>query len=87
METQRDLFEEATEEAIKAADGNPRQAVRALLVANAALEEKLALVVHAVSFGYSRGWHRKLVSDTDVLPLAASMGAQRRDGMTAGTTP
>jgi hypothetical protein len=62
-ETLCDLLEEATEEAIKAADGNPRQAVRALLEANAALEEKLALVVQAVSFGYSRGWHRRMVSD------------------------
>lgn len=55
IETQRDLLDEATEEAIKAADGNPRQAVKALLEANAELEEELALVAQAVSFGYSRG--------------------------------
>lgn len=63
VETQRDLLDEATEEAIKAADGSPRQAVRVLLEANAALEEELALVARAVSFGYSRGWHRKVMRE------------------------
>jgi hypothetical protein len=63
VETKGDLLEEAAEEAIKAADGNPRQAVRALLEASAALEEKLASAVQAVSFGYSRGWHRRIVRE------------------------
>jgi hypothetical protein len=63
--TQTDLLEEATEEAIKAYDGNPRQAVRALLEVNAELEEKLGRAAKAVSFGYSRGYHMRMVVEQD----------------------
>lgn len=52
-------LEATVEEVIASCDGDPRAAVRALLVANAYLERELALTIPAVSFGYSRGWHRK----------------------------
>jgi hypothetical protein len=54
-----DELEAATEEAIAACGGDARAAVKALLVANAFLEDELAMTVPAVSYGYSKGWHAK----------------------------
>jgi hypothetical protein len=52
-------IEAATDAAIALCDGDPRATVKALLIANAFLEEELALKARAVSYGYSRGWHRQ----------------------------
>jgi hypothetical protein len=54
-----DELDAATEEAIAACGGDARAAVKALLVANAFLEDELAMTVPAVSYGYSKGWHAK----------------------------
>lgn len=52
-------FESSCDEAIVLCGGDARSAVKALLIANAFLEEELALSKVAVSYGYSRGWHAK----------------------------
>lgn len=49
----------ATDDAIALCGGDARAAVKALLVANNHLERELALTRPAVSYGFSRGWHRK----------------------------
>jgi DNA primase catalytic subunit len=54
-----DQFEASCDEAIALCGGDARSAVKALLIANAFLEEELALAKVAVSYGYSRGWHAK----------------------------
>lgn len=53
-----DEIELATDEAI-AACGGAREAVKALLVENAQLQDELAMAVPAVSYGYSKGWHAR----------------------------
>lgn len=45
----------ATDQAVEACDGDAWAAVRALLVANAALEEEIARLSARVSTGYARG--------------------------------
>lgn len=45
--------------AIKACDGDLRATIKALLVANAFLEDQLASAVPAVSYGYSKGRYAK----------------------------
>jgi hypothetical protein len=54
-----DQNESSCDEVIALCGGDPRAAVKALLVANAFLEDELALTKLAVSFGYSKGWHAK----------------------------
>lgn len=56
---ERDEFEAATDEAIALCGGDARAAVKALLIANAFLEDELAMAVPAVSYGYSKGWHAR----------------------------
>ncbi len=51
--------ESSCDEVIALCGGDARSAVKALLVANAFLEEELALAKVAVSYGYSKGWHAK----------------------------
>ncbi|QZO02320.1 hypothetical protein K6K41_09885 [Chenggangzhangella methanolivorans] len=48
-------LERATDQAVEACDGDAWAAVRALLVANAALEEEVARLTSRVSTGYARG--------------------------------
>ncbi|WP_246229913.1 hypothetical protein [Bradyrhizobium cytisi] len=45
----------AVREAVEACGGDPLDAVRALIVANAALEQELAEVYARASFGFLRG--------------------------------
>lgn len=52
-------LEAAVDEAIAACDGDPRAAVRALILANSYLEYELAMTRPAVSYGFSRGWHAR----------------------------
>lgn len=52
-------LERATDEAVEACDGDAWAAVRALLVANAALEEEVARLSSRVSAGYARGRVRR----------------------------
>ncbi|MGE3364022.1 MAG: hypothetical protein AB7I34_11290 [Rhizobiaceae bacterium] len=52
-------LEQAVDEAVAACDGDPRAAVRALILANHYLEYELAMTRPAVSFGFSRGWHAR----------------------------
>jgi hypothetical protein len=60
MEAEKpDELEAATDEAIALCGGDARAAVKALLIANAYLEDELAMAVPAVSYGFSRGWHAK----------------------------
>ena len=54
-----DQYETACDEVIALCGGDTRSAIITLLVANAFLEEELALAKLAVSYGYSRGWHAK----------------------------
>lgn len=51
-------LEATVDQVIASCDGDPRAAVKTLLVTNASLERQLALTIPAVSYGYSRGWHR-----------------------------
>lgn len=51
-------LDSAADEVIALCGGDARAAVKALLVANGFLEHELELTRAAVSFGYSRGWHR-----------------------------
>jgi hypothetical protein len=50
-----DRLEAATDQAIAACDGNARDAVKALIVANAFLEAEMKQLQAAVSNGYARG--------------------------------
>ncbi|MFJ5486612.1 hypothetical protein ACIKTA_02765 [Hansschlegelia beijingensis] len=54
-----EALETATDQAIEACDGDPRAAVRALLTANAALEEEVSRLQAKVSAGYARGRVRR----------------------------
>jgi hypothetical protein len=58
-------LELAADEVIATCGGNAREAVKALLVANASLEREVALAAPAVSYGFSRGWHRRKRSRTE----------------------
>ncbi|RWE82520.1 MAG: hypothetical protein E5W28_00855 [Mesorhizobium sp.] len=58
-------WELAADEVIAACGGDAREAVKALLAANASLEREVALWAPAVSYGFSRGWHRRKRSGTD----------------------
>lgn len=55
----------AADETIAAYGGDAREAVKALLVANASLEREVDLWAPAVSYGFSRGWHRRRRGETD----------------------
>lgn len=48
-------LEIATDETILACGGDMREAIKALLVANASLEDRLASATPAISYGYARG--------------------------------
>ena len=50
-----DRLEAATDEAIAACGGNPRNAVKALIVANEFLEKEVGDLMKAVSHAYVRG--------------------------------
>jgi hypothetical protein len=50
-----DQLEAAADQAIAACSGNAREAVKALIVANAFLETELEKLRAAVSTGYARG--------------------------------
>ncbi len=50
-----DPYESACNEVIALCGGDARSAVKTLLVANAFLEQELALAKLAVSYGYTRG--------------------------------
>ncbi len=56
---QPDDWEAATDQAIAVCGGDARATVKALLIANAFLEDELAMAVPAVSYGYSKGWHSR----------------------------
>jgi hypothetical protein len=60
-----DQLEAATDEAIAACGGDAREAVKALIVANAFLETDLEKLRAAVSMGYARG---KLFDEARTLP-------------------
>ena len=55
---QDDGLEAAVDEAIAVCDGDPRAAVRALIVANSLLESEIADLKKAVSHAYMRGRFR-----------------------------
>ena len=55
---QDDGLEAAIEQAIAVCDGDPRAAVRALIVANNLLESEVADLKKAVSHAYTRGRFR-----------------------------
>ena len=55
---QDDGLEAAVEKAIAVCDGDPRAAVRALIVANNLLEAEIADLKKAVSHAYTRGRFR-----------------------------
>jgi hypothetical protein len=52
-------YESACDEVSALCGGDARSAIKTLLVANAFLEQELALAKLAVSYGYSKGWHAK----------------------------
>jgi len=52
--SESDRLEMATDEAIAACGGNPRDAVRALIVANEFLEVEVCELMQAVSQAYAR---------------------------------
>jgi hypothetical protein len=58
-------LEAAADQAIATCGGDAREAVKALLVANASLEREVALSAPAASYGFSRGWHRRRRGETD----------------------
>lgn len=51
-------LEAATEDAIAACGGNPRDAVKALIVANEYLESEVCELMQAVSHAYVRGRYK-----------------------------
>ena len=53
--SESDRLEMATDEAIAACGGNPRDTVRALIVANEFLEVEVCELMQAVSHAYARG--------------------------------
>jgi hypothetical protein len=53
--SQPDQLDAATDQAIAACGGDPRDAVKALLVANDFLESEVEKLQAAVSAGYARG--------------------------------
>jgi hypothetical protein len=53
-----DGLETAVDQAIAVCDGDPRAAVRALIVANSLLESEIADLKKAVSHAYTRGRFR-----------------------------
>jgi len=55
---QDDGLEAAVDQAIAVCDGDPRAAVRALIVANSLLESEIADLKEAVSHAYTRGRFR-----------------------------
>jgi hypothetical protein len=55
---QDDGMEAAVDQAIAVCDGDPRAAVRALIVANNLLESEIADLKKAVSHAYTRGRFR-----------------------------
>jgi hypothetical protein len=55
---QDDGLEAAVDQAIAVCDGDPRAAVRALIVANNHLESEIAELMKAVSHAYARGRFR-----------------------------
>lgn len=55
----QDEFEQKADEVISACGGDARAAVTALLMANAQLQDELAMAVPAVSYGFSKGWHAR----------------------------
>lgn len=55
----RDEWDDATDQAIEVCGGDARAAVKALLIANGFLEDELAMIMPAVSYGYSKGWHAR----------------------------
>lgn len=57
--TDAEALEAATDETIALCGGDARAAVKVLLVANAYLEDELAMAVPAVSYGFSKGWHAR----------------------------
>jgi hypothetical protein len=58
-------WELAADEAIATCGGDAREAVKALLVANASLEREVALWAPAVRYGFTRGWLRRRRGETD----------------------
>jgi hypothetical protein len=56
-----EILDAAADEAIAACDGDAREAVKALIVANRFLEAELGVLQAAVSRGYARG--RKVARD------------------------
>lgn len=60
-----DELEAATDEAIATCGGDARAAVKALLIANGFLEDKLETAVPAISYGYSKGWHARRREERD----------------------
>lgn len=80
-------LEATVDEVIALCGGDPRAAVRAPLVANTHLERELALTIPAVSYGYSRGWHRKKQTNNGVAALDYFTGskAQRLYGARGST--
>jgi hypothetical protein len=52
-------LEAACDEAVRICGGDMRAAIVSLIVANDFLERELALTRPAVSYGFSRGWHRR----------------------------
>jgi hypothetical protein len=55
---QHDGLEAAVDQAIAVADGDPRSAVRALIIANNLLESEIAELRKAVSHAYTRSRFR-----------------------------
>ncbi len=53
--TDAEMLEAAVDEAIAACEGDLRATIRALVIANAFLEDELAMTVPAMSYGFSRG--------------------------------
>lgn len=52
-----DDWDKAIDEAIAVCDGDARAAIKALLIANAYIEDELATA--AVGYGFSKGWHSR----------------------------
>ena len=68
-------FDRMVEEVLAICGGDNLAAIKSLLVANDFLERELELTRIAVSFGYSRGWHRKSAGKT---PISKRIDEQRR---------
>jgi hypothetical protein len=70
LQADADQLQAATDQAIAACDGNAREAVRALIVANEFLESEVCELMQAVSHAYAREDSRPTPDDVKMVGVS-----------------